>query len=57
MTGWVVSVLTVGVLGDINADVIDCRMVWLQRSTRERGMRRLQGCVVEVCVVEGCKDQ
>ena len=36
LPGWVVSVPTVGVLGDRNVDVIDCGMVWLQRSTREK---------------------
>ena len=27
---------TIGILGDRNVDVIDCGMVWLQRSTREK---------------------
>ena len=37
LPGWVVSVPTVGVLGDRNVDVIDCGMpVWLQRSAREK---------------------
>ena len=36
LPGWVVSVPTVGVLGDRDVDVIDCGVVWLQRSTREK---------------------
>lgn len=36
LPGCVVSVLTVRVLGDRNVDCIDCEMVWLQRSTREK---------------------
>ena len=41
LPGWVVSVPTVGVLGDRNVDVIDCGMVWLQRSTREKRNARV----------------
>ena len=41
LPGWVVSVPTVGVLGDRNVDVIDCGVVWLQRSTREKRYARV----------------
>ena len=32
---------TIGVLGDRDVDVIDCGVVWLQRSTREKRNARV----------------